>query len=469
MKPVANHHSNSVLRKTLVAAFVGASSILFSGHSSAIDLYWETTSGTWSAAATSWSTTSGGSPTVAWTNGRSAIIEATSATMTLGASVTALNFTDTSATTLINDIPNPGGSRALTVTGTGVGSLTLSGSMSSANRLDLVLNAGVQWTGSVTLDPNLGATKNNATGNRLILNLNSGGSGLAAVNNGGIIVMIDSATIGSLSGTGSGAWVNAAAGTVGTTKILTISQTTNTTYAGVLQDDGGTGSLRALALVKNNSGRLRLTGTNTNVGTTTISGGALYVNGTTSGQGAYSVGGSATLGGTGSIGLSGSNTVNVADGGNLDPGDKSDVGIASVGTLVIGGATSGAGMTFGGTASIQFALGTTKDMITLTGSTMNGSASGGIGSITFDFNNTGAATTTTYDLISFGGTTQGIALNTFALSASSISAGWSGTFVYGGDGNTLQFAATSIPEPGAVLLCGLGLGSLFLFRKRLSC
>ena len=432
-------------------------------HSGAQTLYWETTSGTWTTASTTpknWATSPGGTPTADWINNNSAIVEAEDPSISINGVLTVANFSVLNGATFSGSSAS---TRSLTITGSGTGDFTINGSqvgtvsngviLAGSSAYDGTITAGPGGNGrnDITLASTTGAgvlTKINLTGGRMGISLNSA-----------------TITIGELTGNSSSIVSGAFGSVANTTKTLKLQQTSNTTFSGTMSD-GGVGD-RKLAFIKDGSGRLRLNGVNTYVGTTTVTAGALYENGSSSGQGAFSVNGGATLGGTGSIGLSGANVVTIANGGQLDPGDVSDLGVTSVGTLVIGGATSGVGLSFSGSATIAFALGTTKDMITLSGSTMVGSASGGAGSILFDFSYMDGATASTYDLISFGGTTQGIALNAFAISSASASAGWAGTFSYGGDGNTLQFNASAVPEPATYLLFGMGGLAILAWRRRL--
>lgn len=454
----------------------------------AATLYWNDSSpasGNWGSP--NWSVTADGLPTTGFTDGTdSAVVTRADAVINLAGATTreALGLTISSGARFTSAT---GGNIGFTVSGTGGGDLEWKGVTAGYFRLNLSLSSA--WSGSLTdtstntLAGSYTSTSGN-TGSAIIVgNTTSVGIGTKVALNGTGAFLLNTGTanstttIGELSGTSASAVVglfNAGGG-----RKLRVEQSTNTTYAGrILTDNGG----RQLAFEKAGSGRLRLTGGTAeapgtwNNGTNVLAG-SLYINGVTSGQSTYAVSDGATLGGTGTIGLTGTAAVTVASGGILDPGDVDDTGVVSAGTLTIGGDSTGAGLVFSGNATIRFSLGASvSDAIVLTGATMTGSAAGGAGSITFNFTNTGGVSAgQTFDLISFGGTSPGIVLSAFALSADSIAAGWGGTFSYGGDGNLLQFTVTSspIPEPRTLALAaGLGCFSIGVWlrvRRRRAC
>lgn len=95
------------------------------------------------------------------------------------------------------------------------------------------------------------------------------------------------------------------------------------TLAAAIGDNGG-----ATSLVKTDSGKWVLTGSNTYTGTTAINSGKLIVNGTHIGGGGYTIANSGGLGGHGSIDAN----VFVGLGGEIDPGDH-NLGLLEVNTL----------------------------------------------------------------------------------------------------------------------------------------
>jgi len=133
--------------------------------------------------------------------------------------------------------------------------------------------------------------------------VNALGTGGLTVNSGVVNLNTMSISIPSLSGTGG--IITDYNGAAGTTT-LTVNQSTNTTYSGVITN----GASRVLALVKKGSGTLTLAGTNTYTGATAVSNGTLAVSGALSSSavtvctgaafaaGSTGIVGRATLGGT---------------------------------------------------------------------------------------------------------------------------------------------------------------------------
>ena len=121
------------------------------------------------------------------------------------------------------------------------------------------------------------------------------------------------ATFGNLSGSNQ---VRVDWGNTLVTRTLSLNQSSNTVFAGVLGYRAGLS--RTLNLVKNGAGTLTLSGTNVHLGSTIISNGTLLVNGvlTTNTTSLVTVATNGVLGGTGLI----NNPVLVQDGGTLAPG-----------------------------------------------------------------------------------------------------------------------------------------------------
>ncbi|MGH3583940.1 MAG: autotransporter-associated beta strand repeat-containing protein, partial [Mycobacterium sp.] len=143
---------------------------------------------------------------------------------------------------------------------------------------------------------------------------------------------------------------------------LSVSQATNTVYAGVIQDGTGGG---ALSFVKRGTGTLSLSGANTYTGTTLVGNGRLLVDGSI-GAGAVSVTANADnrtalLGGTGTV--NGAVTVTTPTGsGRSNVITAGDVG--TTGTLTLG---SGLTIQSGAIASFDINDGGTYDSIHVTG------------------------------------------------------------------------------------------------------
>lgn len=241
-------------------------------------------------------------------------------------------------------------------------------------------------------------------------------------------------TIGSLAGAGTVDLFN------GTGRTLTVNQTTNTTFTGLLTGSGS-------SLVKTGSGTLTLAGTHTFTGSTTVSAGRLLVNSLLDGTPVY-VGSGATLGGSGRFG----DLVTFASGAHLAPGN-------SPGTT-----TFSDGLTLGSGTILDFELGTVSDLIRVSGGTLAGPA--GTGGLTLNLTNAGGFAPATYTLFDFSGAT----LSDFSATDFTL-----GTRIAGYDysfaltGSTLQLIATAsaIPEPSTyALLAGAGALTLGLWRRR---
>jgi autotransporter-associated beta strand protein len=179
----------------------------------------------------------------------------------------------------------------------GVGALTINSVQNggSSDGCAVALNAANTYSGGTVLT-------NYATlrlGNAGAL----GSGGVTLYPNSKLNLNTFSVIVGALSGPGGiiTDW-NGAAGTT----TLTVNQSTNTTYSGVITN----GASRVLALVKSGSGLLTLSATNTYTGATAVSNGTLAVSGALSSSGvtictgaAFAAGstglvGRATLGGT---------------------------------------------------------------------------------------------------------------------------------------------------------------------------
>ncbi|WP_052362138.1 hypothetical protein [Geminisphaera colitermitum] len=424
----------------------------------AADKYWNANSpasGLW-AGSNNWASTETGPANTGFTSASDSTI------ITQSGAIISLSSLST-VTTLGLEIRNgaritsgPTGNNALTLTGAGNGDLEWRGI--TAGTFSLTLGATTAWIGSIT------DTSTNATSRIVVSNVAAVSTSTKIALNGTGSFLLNTGTqgftttIGELSGNSTSAIIGLM--NAGSNRVLRVDQSTNTTYAGRIITDA---SNRTIAFEKSGTGRLRLTGGTTDSASTWNNGtnvlaGELYINGVTSGQGTYTVSSGATLGGTGAIGLKTDATITVKDGGILNPGDISDLGIASTGTLTITG-TSGAGLVFEGNATILFNL--DGDKIVLNGDTLTGSAATG-SIITFDFSGSSTSVVgSTIDLIDFGGT-PGIDDTAFAASGD-----WTGNFKY--HGNILQFEVVSapIPEPSTVALAlGLGTVLVVLFRRR---
>ena len=231
-----------------------------------------------------------------------------------------------------------------------------------------------------------------------------------------------------------------------------------TRLTGAIGEAGG-----ARSLTKLGSGTLVIDGASSSTGTITVSEGTLLVNGSVNGAASVTVGDLATLGGSGSILSAGGITVGAQ--GIISPGN-------SIGTLQIdGSATSDPVLSLAGGASFFMELDGSfqSDAIQL----LNGAA----GDIVFAGN-----------IINFSDLTLGsLAFGKYTLFAASLSSAYSGLTLDGNNtitdglfigsglesysGSTLDLEGNNIvlnviPEPGSILLFGLGLGGMLGRRRR---
>lgn len=262
-----------------------------------------------------------------------------------------------------------------------------------------------------------------------------------STSNSGNLWVVGNTTIGGLSG-GSGSVVQMAVSVFENATLSVGANNANTTFAGVIRDN----DTNALSLTKIGSGTLTLSGTNIYTGTTTVSAGTLVVDGSLEYTDAVNISNGATLGGSGTIRA----VTTLADGAHLAPG-------SSPGTL-----TFTNGLTLSGGSALDFQLGTTSDLIRVSGGTLFGPTSG---LVTLNLENATGFTAATYTLIDFGGAfTSSLDLSDFTF-GNTIS-GY--TYSLGFSGNLLQVTATSaVPEPSTyATIFGVGSLGFALWRRR---
>jgi fibronectin-binding autotransporter adhesin len=296
-------------------------------------------------------------------------VETINSNVTLGASQTWTNSSP-SALTVNGNITGSG----LALTTAGTGTIALGGTNSFTG--GLAINAGVvQLTNASALSSsipvNFGASA--AAGTKLQINSQN-------------------VTIGALS-------TNATPGSPvienggGSNATLTVNQSTSTTYAGVLQNGGGVGTL---GLTKTGVGTLTLGGVNTYSGATTVNGGSLLVNGSlgmssnvtvtgTTDNATVALGGTGTINGAVSISApTGSGRINAITG----------AGIGTMGTLTL---TDGLTFAPGTVGYFDINNGGTFDNIDITGGSLT-APSGTLIRVP-----SGLTTADTYNLITFNG------------------------------------------------------------------
>jgi fibronectin-binding autotransporter adhesin len=181
------------------------------------------------------------------------------------------------------------------------------------------------WTGGLNIvQGDVAAIVPNALNGNSVTFAPSGGTATTA-----LYIFGQDITIGSLSGTGSGnMWIRNGSLISGgnpnqpqSNAVLTINQTTNGTFAGVMSDGpndyyGGSSPNFNLGIVKAGSATLTLTGTNTYTGPTTVSGGILSVPTLANGGSASSIG--ASTNNAGNLVLAGGTLLYTGSGASTD-------------------------------------------------------------------------------------------------------------------------------------------------------
>ena len=284
--------------------------------------------------------------------------------------------------------------------GGGSGYINLNGSNSYAGQTIINLNNGSVVLGQSAALP--------STTDVIFGTAASGNIGNPTLNLNGTSPTINSLSDGA---TASSSKYLTVTNTGGGTSTLTLSDTTTppgTIFSGILTD--GTGGTGALALQKNGSSSLQLSGSNTYSGGTTVGGGTLVVKGGSNSTFSPTGSGGVTLSGA-TLSSKGSSSyitgaVTATTGTNtFTPG-----GVGSVGTLAIGGQLS---LASNDTIDIDLS-GATTDLITA-----NSVSASGVTNISFTSSN--LTTNTTFTVLSDSG---GTALSNSNFTFTNVPSAW---------------------------------------------
>ncbi len=267
------------------------------------------------------------------------------------------------------------GTGGVTQAGTGITTLT---------------NAGNNFSGTVTVS--------NGT-LQMVPGVQLGNGAVPLVANAGTFDLNGtSTTIGSLNGAAAGVIDNVSAG--GAATLTTGSLSVDATFAGTIKNTTGT-----IALVKNGTANLTLSGSSTYSGGTTVNSGAIFATNTTgsaTGSGPVLLNGG-TLGGTGFLG----GTITAGSGPHtISPGANTP---NAIGTLTAGGLSTNANTTL---AVDLVAPGGINDLLAITGNvSLNG------GNITLGSNPlAGLASLGFYKIATYSGTLSGTGMTVEATS-----------------------------------------------------
>lgn len=280
-----------------------------------------------------------------------------------------------------------------------------SGGVTKRGAGTLTLSAGNAYGGNTAVE----------AGTLALANANAAVNSTVVLNGGTLAFNgIANATLGGLAGSQNFALQNTGSAAVA---LAVGNNGANTTYSGAMS---GSGSLNKIS-----GGTLVLGGANTYSGTTSVNAGTLSVTGAT-GSGALGVANGATLTGSGSIG----GAATITGGGHVAPGNP-------LGTLTFAG-----GLALNSGAVLDLALGTTSDLVRVSGGTFV-SASG----VTINLADSGGFGAGSYTLADFtGATASGINAANFTLGTTP-----SNAYVYALSiqGSKLMLTA-SVPVPPLV-------------------
>jgi autotransporter-associated beta strand protein len=364
-----------------------------------------------------------------------------SGTVALGDKQLVVNGGTTSSSSVIS------GSGSSSLVRSGSGNLTLSGN-------NLYTGTTTVSGGTLTLTGTNATPTVNITGGTLALD-GSGGVNLDILSNTAAVTLSGSGNF-DISAIDSSETIGSLAGTAGAValggKSLVVGNASNTTFAGSIDGSGG-------SLTKQGSGTLTLSGALSHTGTTTVSNGALVVNGNQT-AGSMTVGAGATLGGTGTVN-------NATISGIHSPGNSPGVQTATNGLSYVAGSTFNwelisntdpqvRGTDFDGvnvtSGTLTIASGVTSNLIfNATGSTVDWNNSfWGTDRTWLVFSDANSPTLNSgsiFDTINVSADSNSVALATVRPDAS---------FAWTTNGSDVQLSYSAVPEPGTMLLMGVG-------------
>lgn len=308
--------------------------------------------------------------------------------------------------------------------------------VTSLGNVGVASSLGSPAAGNVTIS--LGSTATNA----MLKYVGSGSTSSRGftISASGATATIDSSGTGALNLSG-----NITSAATGTSRTLQFGGTNTglNTASGTIADNGSI----LLGVTKSGTGTWVLSGANTYTGPTNVNAGTLLVNGSL-GNTAVFVASGATLGGSGTI----AGPTTFASGAILSPGN-------SPGTR-----TFSNGLTLAAGSVFDFQLGTSSDLLSVTGGLLTGPATG---TVTLNFTDSGGFAAGTYTLVNYATAsgTQDFSADKFTLGTTINGF----TYSFGLNGSSLELTAVSaIPEPGtsAALAGAAALGLVAFLRRR---
>jgi fibronectin-binding autotransporter adhesin len=368
-----------------------------------------------------------------------------------------VGFALSNTNSIIGAFSNASSTRVVRYAGaiTGTGTLNVTTTGNSLSNAMVFTNASNAYTGSVVLGSATAASSFNL--------VNPIGMASVSINDADWTVGLSGTThtFKSLAGTG-----GSIQSLSGTTTLRVGSDNTDSTFAGTIAASTGntntaSGSVTTsitrngvLSLVKEGTGSLTLSGSNSFTGTTTVLAGTLMITGSLTGSGTISVNGG-TLAGTGSI----TGATTLAD-ASLAPG-------TSVGTLTLAN-----GLTLGSNTNLLWEMNPLDNSVGGTSNDLLNILDGGLtldGNLNIIPSNTSFAglTSGTWRLINYVGTFTDNALEVSSVSQALLDPGYAWAVDTSTPGQVnVSIVAQAIPEPGTFVLAGVATLGFFGLRLR---